>query len=123
MPVRVGINGFGRMGRLALRAAWEWPELEFSHINETKGGPEAAAHLLKFDSVHGRWGPEVAAEGGRVRIDDRRLSFSAHPSPGTCPGPTWESTWSWSARASSAPPSSWPRTSAAACARSSWPLP
>ena len=38
MSVRVGINGFGRMGRLALRAAWGWPELEFVHINEVEGG-------------------------------------------------------------------------------------
>ncbi len=34
---RVGINGFGRMGRLALRAAWGWPELEFAHVNEIAG--------------------------------------------------------------------------------------
>ena len=38
MKIRVGINGFGRIGRLALRAAWGWPELEFVHINEIKGG-------------------------------------------------------------------------------------
>ena len=58
MTVRVAINGFGRIGRLALRAAWGWSELEFVHINELKGGAETAAHLLKFDSVHGRWAPE-----------------------------------------------------------------
>jgi glyceraldehyde 3-phosphate dehydrogenase len=82
MTVRVGINGFGRMGRLALRAAWDWLEIEFAHINEVKGGPEAAAHLLKFDSVHGRWGPEVRAEEDHVCIDGRRVAFSAHPAPG-----------------------------------------
>ncbi|MEI6370784.1 MAG: glyceraldehyde 3-phosphate dehydrogenase NAD-binding domain-containing protein, partial [Nostocales cyanobacterium ELA608] len=38
MKIRVGINGFGRMGRLSIRAAWNWPEIEFVHINETKGG-------------------------------------------------------------------------------------
>ena len=64
MTINVGINGFGRIGRLALRAAWGWPELEFVHINELKGGAVTAAHLLKFDSVHGRWAPEVRAEGG-----------------------------------------------------------
>jgi len=85
MSVRVGINGFGRMGRLALRAAWGWPDLDFAHVNETQGGPEAAAHLLKFDSVHGRWGPEVAAGDGEVRIDGKALSFSAHPTPGEVP--------------------------------------
>jgi glyceraldehyde 3-phosphate dehydrogenase len=85
--VKVGINGFGRIGRLALRAAWSWPELEFVHINEVKGGAECAAHLLKFDSVHGRWGPEVTAEGDRIRIDNQSLSFSEYSSPGEVP---WE---------------------------------
>ena len=85
MKVRIGINGFGRMGRLALRAAWGWPEIEFAHINETKGGPETAAHLLKFDSVHGRWTPKVTAEDGCVVIDGQRVSFSEHPSPGEVP--------------------------------------
>jgi glyceraldehyde 3-phosphate dehydrogenase len=87
MKVRVGINGFGRMGRLALRAAWGWSELEFVHINEIKGGAEAAAHLLKFDSVHGRWAPEVEAESDRVLIDGVPLSFSEYSTPGAVP---WE---------------------------------
>jgi glyceraldehyde 3-phosphate dehydrogenase len=87
MKLRVGINGFGRMGRLALRAAWGWPELEFVHINEIKGGAVTAAHLLKFDSVHGRWTPEVEAEGERVLIDGKPLSFSEYSQPGEVP---WE---------------------------------
>ena len=85
MRVRVGINGFGRMGRLILRAAWNWPDLEFVHINEVEGGPATAAHLLKFDSVHGRWGPEVSAEGEHLRIDNHRLSFSEVRSPADGP--------------------------------------
>ncbi|MEO0802990.1 MAG: glyceraldehyde 3-phosphate dehydrogenase NAD-binding domain-containing protein [Cyanobacteria bacterium J06642_2] len=48
---RVGINGFGRIGRLVLRASRDWPELEFVHVNELHGGAATAAHLLKFDSV------------------------------------------------------------------------
>lgn len=85
--MRVGINGFGRIGRLALRAAWEWPELEFVHINEVKGGAETAAHLLKFDSVHGRWAPEVDGTGSSVSIDKKYLSFSDATKPGVVP---WE---------------------------------
>jgi glyceraldehyde 3-phosphate dehydrogenase len=85
MSVRVGINGFGRIGRLALRAAWGWTALEFVPINETKGGAVTAAHLLKFDSVHGRWEPEVEAKGDRVCIDDESLSFSEHATPGEVP--------------------------------------
>ncbi|MGD1712573.1 ArsJ-associated glyceraldehyde-3-phosphate dehydrogenase [Dapis sp. BLCC M172] len=87
MTVRIGINGFGRMGRLGLRAAWGWPELEFVHINEIKGGTAAAAHLLKFDSVHGRWSPEVEAAGEQVIIDGKPLSFSEYSQPGEVP---WE---------------------------------
>jgi glyceraldehyde 3-phosphate dehydrogenase len=87
MTVRVGINGFGRIGRLDLRAAWGWSEIEFFHINEVKGGAETAAHLLKFDSVHGRWAPEVEAGDDRILIDGKSLSFSEHPKPGEVP---WE---------------------------------
>jgi glyceraldehyde 3-phosphate dehydrogenase len=85
MPVRVGVNGFGRMGRLVLRAAWGWPDLKFAHINEPKGGPEAAAHLLMFDSVHGRWRHKVTAVEGGIRIDENALSFSTTSSPGEVP--------------------------------------
>ena len=81
MTVRVGINGFGRIGRLALRAAWQFPEIEFVHINEVKGGVEAAAHLLKFDSVHGQWRIDIQAIGDRIQIDDKKLSFSECSQP------------------------------------------
>ena len=59
VSTRVGINGFGRVGRLALRAAWGWPELSFGHINELAGDASTAAHLLTFDSIHGRWSEDV----------------------------------------------------------------
>ncbi|NIU61106.1 MAG: type I glyceraldehyde-3-phosphate dehydrogenase, partial [Pseudomonas stutzeri] len=49
MSIKVGINGFGRIGRLALRAAWDWPELEFVQINDPAGDAAAHAHLLNFD--------------------------------------------------------------------------
>lgn len=81
--IRVGINGFGRMGRLALRAGWDHPDLEFVHINEISGGPETAAHLLEFDSVHGRWSKGVECLDGHVVIDKtHKLSFGANPTPG-----------------------------------------
>ncbi len=83
---RVAINGFGRIGRLVLRASWGWPELEFVHINEVKGGSVAAAHLLKFDSVHGRWQPEVeATTEAEVLVDGKPVSFSEYATPGEVP--------------------------------------
>ncbi|OIP74253.1 MAG: type I glyceraldehyde-3-phosphate dehydrogenase [Oscillatoriales cyanobacterium CG2_30_44_21] len=81
MAVRVGINGFGRIGRLVLRAGWDFPELEFVHINEIKGGIEAAAHLLEFDSVHGRWQQDMKLVGDRIQIDQKSLSFSEYAKP------------------------------------------
>ena len=85
MTLRIGINGFGRMGRLALRAAWGWPELEFVHINETEGGPACAAHLVTFDSVHGRWNRRVEATADAMSIDGTPLSFSSESTPGAVP--------------------------------------
>src|SRR5712691_2215901 len=85
MTIRVGINGFGRMGRLALRAAWGWSDLKFVHINELKGGPGAAAHLLTFDSVHGRWGHDVKPREAAITIDGKTVGFSAHAAPGGVP--------------------------------------
>ncbi|MBL1177018.1 ArsJ-associated glyceraldehyde-3-phosphate dehydrogenase [Pantanalinema sp. GBBB05] len=87
MAIRVGINGFGRIGRLDLRAAWGWSDLEFVHINEVKGGAAAAAHLLKFDSVHGRWSPDVTVGENRIYIDGQPITFSDHANPGDVP---WE---------------------------------
>ena len=82
---RVGINGFGRMGRLALRAAWGGPDLDFVHVNELHGDAGTAAHLLVFDSVHGRWDRDVDGEGDALTVDGRRLGYSAHGAPGDVP--------------------------------------
>ena len=88
--MKVGINGMGRIGRLALRAAFGATErpaddpragnrLEVIHLNEIKGGAAATAHLLAFDSVQGKWREDIAAEGEQtIRIGDRRLGFSSH---------------------------------------------
>jgi glyceraldehyde 3-phosphate dehydrogenase len=81
--IRIGINGFGRMGRLALRAGWGHPGLEFVHINEISGGAKTAAHLLEFDSVHGRWDHPVTCIDDTVVIDGQStLTFSENATPG-----------------------------------------
>ena len=76
MTIKIGINGFGRMGRLALRAAWDWPELSFTHINDPAGDAITLAHLLNFDSVHGRWQHEAKADGDDIVIGTRRIKIS-----------------------------------------------
>jgi glyceraldehyde 3-phosphate dehydrogenase len=95
--MKVGINGMGRIGRLALRAALGAAErpaedpradnrLEVVHVNEIKGGAAATAHLLAFDSTQGKWRARIEAAGDdAIRIDDRQLSFSAHGIPGEIP--------------------------------------
>ncbi|BDG74275.1 ArsJ-associated glyceraldehyde-3-phosphate dehydrogenase [Roseomonas fluvialis] len=92
--MRVGINGMGRIGRLALRAAMGAAErqaedpragnrLDIVHLNETKGGTTATAHLLEFDSVQGRWrAPIRAVDKDTIEIGDARLGFSEHATPG-----------------------------------------
>ena len=87
--MRVGINGMGRIGRLALRAALgglyrpaddprAGNRLDVVHVNELKGGAATTAHLLEFDSVHGRWRERFGAEDDRaITIGNRRIGFSA----------------------------------------------
>ncbi|MBS0003084.1 MAG: ArsJ-associated glyceraldehyde-3-phosphate dehydrogenase [Thioalkalivibrio sp.] len=85
MSIRVGINGFGRIGRLALRAAWGREDLEFGLINEKGGDGTVSAHLLEFDSVHGRWPHTVSGEAGRIGIDGQWIAHANHDTPGAVP--------------------------------------
>lgn len=71
--IKVGINGFGRIGRLALRAAWTWPDLEFVAVNDPGADVGSLAHLLMFDSVHGRWDHQAEVDGDHMVIDGRRV--------------------------------------------------
>ncbi len=88
--MRIGINGFGRIGRLAARAALQGlarggATFDLVHVNEVKGGVATAAHLLEFDSVHGRWHADIGTEAGALRIGDRRVGFSEYTSPADIP--------------------------------------
>ena len=95
--MKVGINGMGRIGRLALRAAMGAAErpvddpragnrLEVVHLNELKGGAAATSHLRAFDSVQGRWRADIAAvDDNTVRINDRTLRFSSHAASAEIP--------------------------------------
>lgn len=92
--MKIGINGMGRMGRLALRAAFGGMQrplddprrdnrLEVIHVNEIKGGAAATAHLLEFDSMHGRWHTSFEVDGERgLAVGGTYLGFSAAASPG-----------------------------------------
>tara|TARA_R110002110_G_scaffold413729_1_gene641616 strand:- start:106361 stop:107371 length:1011 start_codon:yes stop_codon:yes gene_type:complete len=78
MTVTVGINGFGRMGRLILRAAWEQNNIEFVRINDPAGDAATLAHLLTFDSVHGRWIHDAQSQGEAIIINDKRIACTAN---------------------------------------------
>ncbi len=76
MTIKVGINGFGRIGRLALRAAFDWPEVEFVQINDVAGDAATLAHLLEFDSVQGRWQHDVSSEKQQIIINGKAIKTS-----------------------------------------------
>jgi glyceraldehyde 3-phosphate dehydrogenase len=94
--MKVGINGMGRIGRLAFRAAFgaahrgkDDPQrlnrCEVVHVNEIKGGIVATAHLLEFDSVQGRWDETLGVEGDCIRVGEHAVGFSEHASPADIP--------------------------------------
>ncbi|RUO77984.1 ArsJ-associated glyceraldehyde-3-phosphate dehydrogenase [Idiomarina seosinensis] len=76
MTIKVGINGLGRIGRLALRIAWENPELQIVKVNDPGADAATFAHLLNFDSVHGRWGYEATGKEKQLTIGDEVIEFS-----------------------------------------------
>ena len=86
--VKVGINGFGRIGRLAFRLAYDHPELEFVHINESPGSGDSCAYLAKYDSIHGTWRHGCAFVDGSLEVTSaetgtvRRISYSSESTPG-----------------------------------------
>ena len=73
MAIRVGINGFGRMGRLSMRAAFDWADFEIVQINDPAGDAATLAHLLTFDSVHGRWQHDATHDGQTLIVEGRKI--------------------------------------------------
>ena len=76
MSIKLGINGFGRMGRLTLRALLEKSDVELRCINDPAGDAATLAHLLNFDSVHGRWQQEAGHDGDNMLIGDQVIPCS-----------------------------------------------
>ena len=78
MGIRVGINGFGRMGRLSMRVAWEMPEFEIVRVNDPAGDAATLAHLLNYDSVHGRWMHDATVAGDNMVVGDKIIRCTAN---------------------------------------------
>ncbi len=84
MSVKVGINGFGRIGRMVFRAALKHPDVEVVAINDLTDAP-TMAHLLSYDSVHGKLDNTINAEENAIVIDDRKIAYSAIKDPAQLP--------------------------------------
>ena len=84
MSIKVGINGFGRIGRMVVRRALEHPEIEIVGINDLCPA-DYLAYMLKYDSMHGKFTGEVKAEDGVIIINGRRIPVSAERDPANLP--------------------------------------
>ncbi len=84
MTIRVGINGFGRIGRQVFRAAFEMDGIEIVAVNDLTDAP-TLAHLVKYDSVHGTFPYEVKAEGGDLLIEGKKLKVLSERDPAKLP--------------------------------------
>ncbi|MFK7909736.1 MAG: ArsJ-associated glyceraldehyde-3-phosphate dehydrogenase [Akkermansiaceae bacterium] len=79
--MNIAINGFGRMGRLGFRAGWNDPAYSITTVNELHGGAETAAHLLEYDSVHGRWDRDISHDSENIIVDGKSIAYSNAASP------------------------------------------
>lgn len=84
MAVKIGINGFGRIGRLVYRAGYKNPDLEFVAANDITDA-RTLGHLLKYDSIHGIFPGEVKVEGNSLLVDGKKLEILAERDPANLP--------------------------------------
>jgi glyceraldehyde 3-phosphate dehydrogenase len=85
--LRVGINGFGRIGRIAFRAGFD--RVEIVGINNSSGSPDEHAHLLKYDSTHGIYDKSVSGDENSITVDGKRIPFSFERDPSKIPWKQW----------------------------------
>lgn len=84
MSIKVGINGFGRIGRMVFRSALKHPDVEVVAINDLTDAP-TMAHLLKYDSVHKQLDNEIHAQDNAIVVDDRKIPYTAIKDPAQLP--------------------------------------
>jgi len=84
MAIKIGINGFGRIGRLAFRAGFHNPDIEFVAVNDLVEA-DGLAYLLKYDTVHGRFDAEVSGEGETLTVDGKSIKCLSERDPANLP--------------------------------------
>ncbi|NLW79924.1 MAG: type I glyceraldehyde-3-phosphate dehydrogenase [Ruminococcaceae bacterium] len=85
MGIKIGINGFGRIGRLVFRAGLGNPNIEFVGINDPFMSPDYCAYMLKYDTVHGRYAGEISHTDDAVVVDGKKVNFYAEKDPKDIP--------------------------------------
>ena len=93
MTTKVGINGFGRIGRLVFRAMADDPAVEVIAVNDL-GDKATAAHLLKYDSIHGIRNFDIEVTDDGLVVDGKHVTCFPTAIRRTCPGASW--VWMWS---------------------------
>ncbi|MDR1691776.1 MAG: glyceraldehyde-3-phosphate dehydrogenase, partial [Oscillospiraceae bacterium] len=85
MSIKIGINGFGRIGRLVFRAGLANPNLEFVGVNDPFMSPDYVAYMLKYDTIHGRFDGEITYDDSSITVNGKKISFFAEKEPGNIP--------------------------------------
>ncbi len=85
MAVKIGINGFGRIGRLVFRAGIQNPDYEFVAVNDPFMSPDYVAYMLKYDTIHGRFDGEISYDDASVTVDGKKVLFFAEKDPANIP--------------------------------------
>jgi glyceraldehyde 3-phosphate dehydrogenase len=85
MSIKVGINGFGRIGRLVFRAGLSNPNLEFVAINDPFMSPDYMAYMLKYDTIHGQYKGEISYDDTSITVDGKKILFYAEKDPANIP--------------------------------------
>ncbi len=85
MSIKVGINGFGRIGRLVFRAGLKNPNFEFVGINDPFMTPDYCAYMLKYDTIHGKYDGEISYTDDAIVVDGKEIKFFAERNPSDIP--------------------------------------
>jgi len=85
MAIKVGINGFGRIGRIVFRNAIEHPEIDIVAVNDPFIDPEYAVYMLKYDSTHGRFKGDVSVDGKDLIVNGKKIRFYSARNPDDIP--------------------------------------